>query len=90
MELVAALSALRSQAPYPGDESYMVTYYYNSRTGASQYDKPAEFAQWETAHAEWQATRSQKQAIAYGDTSWSIGAVRDAGSTSAPQKSRAA
>ncbi|KAJ9526209.1 hypothetical protein QJQ45_009677 [Haematococcus lacustris] len=39
----------------PKDPRFLVTYYHNSRTGASSYDKPAEYAAWEKAHAEYLA-----------------------------------
>jgi hypothetical protein len=29
-------------------------FYYNSSTGISQYDIPAEFREWEMAHKAWQ------------------------------------
>eukprot|EP00879_Flechtneria_rotunda_P021870 GHRR01023064.1.p1 GENE.GHRR01023064.1~~GHRR01023064.1.p1 ORF type:complete len:263 (+),score=118.01 GHRR01023064.1:492-1280(+) len=40
-------------APYPDDPNYVVTYYYNTSTGVSQYEAPAEYLQWQNAHHQW-------------------------------------
>lgn len=41
------------QAAYPEDESLLVTYYYNSGTGISQYEMPEEYGVWVAAHDRW-------------------------------------
>lgn len=35
------------------DPQYTVTFYYNTRTGASVYDPPPEFLDWERQYATW-------------------------------------
>lgn len=40
-------------APYTGDSSYVVTYYYNPETKESTYDKPAAYAEWERKYDVW-------------------------------------
>lgn len=43
-------------APYDGDPSYVVTYYYNPVTKQSTYEKPAEYSEWERRHDAWLAS----------------------------------
>jgi hypothetical protein len=36
----------------------MVTFYYNSATGQSQYQVPQEYEQWEKLHGQWVAAQA--------------------------------
>lgn len=45
----------KHSAPYQPDPRYSVTYYYNQATGASTYDKPKEYAEWEAAYEQYLA-----------------------------------